>query len=103
MAADIRRGLFMTRLSAATLSLLASAGIASAQGRPMDWPSYGGDAQRTGWEKSDSRITKDNIKDFQLVLKHKLGAGPAASNALTPPVLIGMLISYRRFPSAPTR
>lgn len=87
----------MTRLSAATLSLLASAGIASAQGRPMDWASYGGDAQRTGWEKSDSRITKDNIKDFQLVLKHKLGAGPAASNALTPPVLIGMLISYRGF------
>ena len=87
----------MTKFPAATFSLLACAGIASAQGRPIDWPSYGGDAQRTGWEKSDSRINKDNIKDFKLVVKHKLGRGSAASNALTPPVLIGMLISYRGF------
>ena len=23
--------------------------IANAQGQAIDWPSYGGDAQRTGW------------------------------------------------------
>ena len=87
----------MKNFSAAPLLLLASAGMVHGQGRPIDWPSYGGDAQRTGWEKSDSRITKENIKDFKLVLKHKLGSGTAASNAVTPPVLIGMLISYRGF------
>src|ERR1700730_11241227 len=68
---------------------------AAAQGRPLDWSFYGGDAQRTGWEKSDYRITKDNVKDFQLVLKLKLDEGGPRS--LTPPVVIGNLISYRGF------
>ncbi len=77
---------------------LAVSGIAYSQGRPLDWSFYGGDAQRTGWEKSDSRITKENIKDFQLVLKRKLdnGAG-GGQRSLTPPVVIGNLISYRGF------
>jgi outer membrane protein assembly factor BamB len=86
----------MRKFSALAVISLACAAMANAQGRPIDWPSYGGDAQRTGWEKSDSRITKENIKEFQLVLKKKLGEqkGP---HSLTPPVVIGNLISYRGF------
>ncbi|MDQ6663238.1 MAG: PQQ-binding-like beta-propeller repeat protein [Acidobacteriota bacterium] len=76
---------------------LAGAGLADAQGRPIDWPNYGGDAQRTGWEKSDSRITKENVKDFRLVLKQKLDNGRGGPYSLTPPVVIGNLISYRGF------
>jgi outer membrane protein assembly factor BamB len=68
-----------------------------AQGRPLDWPFFGGDAQRTGWEKSDWRITKENIKDFQLVLKRKLDNKQNGPRSLTPPVVIGNLISYRGF------
>lgn len=93
----MRRGTNMTKIFAAALLLLPGAGIVFAQGHPIDWPSYGADAQRSGWERSDSRITKDNIKDFRPVLKHKLGSGTAGSNALTPPVVIGLLISYRGF------
>ena len=76
---------------------LAVSGIAYAQGRPLDWSFYGGDAQRTGWEKSDSRITKENIKDFQLVLKRKLENGQGGQRSLSPPVVIGNLISYKGF------
>ncbi|MGI8989971.1 MAG: PQQ-binding-like beta-propeller repeat protein [Bryobacteraceae bacterium] len=76
---------------------VACTGLANAQGRPIDWPNYGGDAQRTGWEKSDSRITKENIKDFRLVLKRKLDNGRGGPYSLTPPVVIGNLISYRGF------
>ena len=79
-----------------TISLLGCS-LASPQGRPIDWPSYNGDAQRTGWEKVDTRITRDNVKDFQLVLKRKLENGPAGPYSLTPPVVIGLLISYRGF------
>jgi hypothetical protein len=79
-----------------TISLVGCC-LASAQGRPIDWPSYNGDAQRTGWEKVDTRITKDNVKDFQLVLKRKLENGPGGPYSLTPPVVIGLLISYRGF------
>ena len=77
--------------------LVAGAGLAGAQGRPIDWTSYGADAQRTGWEKSDSRITKENVKDFQLVLKRNLDNRQNGPNSLTPPVVIGTLISYRGF------
>ena len=81
-------------MRASAVIFLAFAGMASGQIRPIDWPLYGGDAQRTGWEKGDSRITKENVKDFQLVLKRKLGN---KSQSLTPPVVIGRLISYRGF------
>jgi outer membrane protein assembly factor BamB len=74
-----------------------SVALAGAQIRPIDWPFYGGDAQRTGWEKGDSRITKDSVKDFQLVLKRKLDTKSKGPFSLTPPVIIGRLISYRGF------
>ena len=77
--------------------LLACACMANGQIRPIDWPLYGGDAQRTGWEKGDSRITKENVKDFQLVLKRKLDTKSKGPLSLTPPVIIGRLISYRGF------
>ena len=76
---------------------LSCAMVATPQGRPVDWPSSGGDARRTGWERSDIRITKDNIKDFQLILKRKLDGPQAGLRALTPPVVIGLLISYKGF------
>jgi outer membrane protein assembly factor BamB len=86
-------GLFMKRFSALAVISLACADMANAQGRPLDWSSFGNDAQRTGWEKSDTRITKENVKDFQLVLRRKL----ENKQTLTPPVVIGLLISYRGF------
>jgi hypothetical protein len=87
----------MTRFSALAIASVAFTGVAYAQGRPIDWTSYGGDAQRTGWEKSDSRITKENVKDFQLVLKRNLDNQETGQHSLTPPVIIGNLISYRGF------
>src|SRR5579862_4915274 len=88
----------MTRtFCAQVLISLAGCCAAVGQGRPIDWPSLFGDAQRTGWEKVDSRITRDNVKDFQLVLKRKLDNAQKGPHALTPPVVIGLLISYRGF------
>src|SRR5450432_1461585 len=77
-------------------AVLLGAGSLYAQ-RPLDWPSFGGDAQRSGWEKSDTRITKDNVKNFELVLKRKFLLRGGGNEALTPPVVVGMLISYRGF------
>jgi outer membrane protein assembly factor BamB len=87
----------MRRCSTLTAISLACAGMAHAQGRPIDWPFYGGDAQRTGWERRDSRITKENVKDFQLVLKRKFDNKSKGPRSLTPPVILGNLISYRGF------
>src|ERR1700689_2652647 len=90
-------GSLMRNVSVAAIVTLAFAGVAAPQARPLDWPSYGGDGRRTGWERSDTRITGDNVKDFQLVLKRKLEGSEGAPRSLTPPIAIGLLISYRGF------
>ncbi len=87
----------MRNVSVAAIVTLAFAGVAAPQARPLDWPSYGGDGRRTGWERSDTRITGDNVKDFQLVLKRKLEGSEGAPRSLSPPIVIGLLISYRGF------
>ena len=81
------------------LAVLSLACTAMANGQvAMDWPTLGGDAQRTGWAKADDRITKENVKDFKLVLKRKFDTlkekGP---RSLAPPVVMGRLISYKGF------
>jgi len=88
---------FTRRVSVQVAISLVGCSVALPQGRPLDWPSLGGDAQRSGWEKVDSRITPENVKDFQLVLKRKLENTEKGPHSLTPPVVIGLLISYRGF------
>lgn len=87
----------MRRFYALTSLALVSTATLSAQGAAIDWPFVGNDAQRTGWEKSDSRITKENVKDFRLVMKMSLDPTVKGTHSLTPPVVIGRLISYRGF------
>jgi outer membrane protein assembly factor BamB len=87
----------MRKLVVMAFAGLMCAPVSYPQGRPLDWPFFGGNAQRTGWEKNDYRITKENVKDFQLVLKRKLGTGLKGPRSLSPPVVIGLLISYRGF------
>ncbi len=87
----------MIRNVLALASSLIIPAIAAAQGRPLDWSFYGGDGGRSGWQKTDIRIIADNVKDFELVLKRKLGDKQVGSRSLTPPVVIGLLISYRGF------
>ena len=66
-------------------------------GRSIDVWTFGGDAQRTGFVKTDGRFTKDEVKNFQLLYKVKLEEQPKGVRSLTPPTMIGILISYRGF------
>jgi outer membrane protein assembly factor BamB len=73
------------------------AALAFAQSRGGNWPTSGGDAQRSGWEGADARISKDTVKDLQLLFKIKLESQAKGSRPLLPPVIMGRLISYRGF------
>lgn len=77
---------------------IASACVASAQmGRSLDWTTFGGDPQRTGWEKADSKFTKEQVaKEFQFLWKNTPD-GMKAGQKILPPVIIGNLIGYRGF------
>ncbi len=86
----------MNKTSALAVISLACTAMANGQ-VAMDWPTLGGDAQRTGWAKVDDRITKENVKDFQLVLKRKFDMKEKGPRSLAPPVVMGRLISYKGF------
>ncbi len=77
--------------------LFGLAPAAHAQGRALSWTGSGGDAQRSNWERTDQRITKDNAKDLQLLFKMKLENQPRTPRALMQPLILGNLISYRGF------
>lgn len=87
----------MNKTSFAVLTGLLGACLANAQMRPISWDAWGGGPQRSGWEKTDTRLTKDNAKNIQLLWKRKLDNAPIGIRALLPPIVLGNLISYKGF------
>jgi outer membrane protein assembly factor BamB len=69
--------------------------IALAQNR--NWPTYGGDPQRSGWQSAENSISVDSVKNLQLLWKIKLETKSAGMRPIMPPVILGRLISYRGF------
>ena len=63
----------------------------------VDWPTYGGDAQRTGWQKTETKISRDNLKGFQLLWKLKFDNQPKALHSLLGPLILGNVITNRGF------
>ena len=87
----------MRRLFIFSALVCLCAALALAQSRGGNWPTSGGDAQRSGWEGADPRISKDTVKDLQLLFKLKLESQAKGTRPLLPPVIMGRLISYRGF------
>jgi outer membrane protein assembly factor BamB len=69
--------------------------ITLAQNR--NWPTYGGDAQRSGWQAVETSISVDSVKNLQLLWKIKLETKSTGMRPIMPPVILGRLISYRGF------
>ena len=80
-----------------SFTLAACGLITFAQSRGGNWPTYGGDAQRTGWEGADAAISKDSVKNLQLLWKLKLETQSRGMRPVMPPIIQGRLISYRGF------
>lgn len=53
-----------------------------------DWPTFGGDPQRTGWNRSEDSFTKENAKNIGLQWKIKLDSQNRELNSLRPPVVM---------------
>src|SRR5262245_9904345 len=64
---------------------------AASGSQPYDWTTDGGDNQRTGWNKNEKILTKDNIKNLQLIWKISTGNQVRAMHALMPALVIGRL------------
>src|SRR3990170_5993892 len=56
-----------------------------------DWTTDGGDNQRTGWNKSEKTLTKENVKNLKLLWKLHTDNPVRALHALMPVLVIGQL------------
>lgn len=84
------------RVLLVALAVCACAAVVWAQAR-ANWNNFGGDAQHSGWERTDPRLSPDTVKDLQLLWKMKPETAPKGPRPLQPPALLGNLISYRGF------
>ena len=60
-----------------------------------DWNGPG--AQRDGWARGESDLTKDNVKGMQLLWKLKVDSRPKGVDSLTSGVILTRQITYRGF------
>ena len=75
-------------------------GLIYAQARSApDWTTQGFDAQRTSWMRVDPYISVDNLSKFQFLWKLKVDNESRHGNALTAPVALGNLMTFRGFKS----
>jgi outer membrane protein assembly factor BamB len=85
----------MRRFSIVLLTMAASAAAVYAQRGGSDWSAAGGDAQRSGWVRSDPKINPHSIPnpDFRFIWKIKTASQPSDT------VTLARYIGYRGFRS----
>jgi outer membrane protein assembly factor BamB len=57
--------------------------------RPADWLTDGGDVQRTGWQRNETVLTTNNVKDLKILWKLQLDNAPREMHSLLPPLIVG--------------
>ena len=88
----------MRALFFAMVIAVSGAAVSPAQmGKTTDWWTYAGDAQRTGWEKTDQKFLKEEVVNFRQLWKMKLNPAETGPGKLAAPVILGNLIGSRGF------
>ena len=78
--------------------MLCGAGLGAVSLNGADWLTHSGDPQRTGWQQAETTITKENVKDFQLLWKLTLPDNEQkALHSLMEPLIIGRVITNHGF------
>ncbi|HEV2984680.1 MAG TPA: PQQ-binding-like beta-propeller repeat protein [Vicinamibacterales bacterium] len=62
-----------------------------------DWPTHSGDNQRSAWQRDETRITKDTVKNLQLLWKIKLDTKQHSVYSLFGPLILERAITDRGF------
>ena len=82
---------------ARSVLLCSSVAVLALAQRPSGWSTFSGDAQRTGWAKSETDLNKDNVKKLKLLWSLKLDNAAKELNGLTVPLVTRNLITPKGF------
>ncbi len=66
---------------------LAAAGLSVA----ADWPTDGGNPQRTAWQQDETILNKSNVGNMKLLWSVKLDNVPREMHSLLPPLIAGQV------------
>src|SRR5436189_6470479 len=75
------------RISTALIGAIVSCSIVLGS----DWPTDGGNPQRTNWQKDETILTKDNVSNLKILWKLKLDNAPRQMHSLLPVLVIGQV------------
>lgn len=95
---EMKRGVLVLVLVSA--AGMAPAALLRAQGRgSAEWTTSSLDAQRTGWMRSDARLTREALQknEFTFLWKAQFDNENRQLNALTEPIILDRLIGFRGF------
>ena len=98
-------GLDVKKLTARNDAMVFGSRVASNAGRvPVsaltaanNWPGVNGGPQREGWARPEAMLSRSTAGAVQLLYTRKLDNHNRGANALSPPLVLGNLISYRGF------
>ena len=79
------------------LSTLAVIFAFSASTFATDWPSTGGNSQRDGWSRGETKLSRDSAAKIQFLYSLHLDNGSRGANELTAPTVLTTLITYKGF------
>ena len=83
------------RVLLAITAVLASLPLIAQRG--TNWTTWGGDPQRTGWQRNETKLTPSGLKAVQLLWKLKLENQPKALHSLHEPLILGNAITPHGF------
>lgn len=62
--------------------------LCASAGGAAEWPTNGGDPQRTNWQRDEQILTRENVKDLKILWKLKLDNQPREMHSLFPPLIV---------------
>src|SRR5262249_37596107 len=72
------------RTARAALAIL----LASPSSGLCDWPTFGGDSQRTGWAAHETILNRSNVGTLEVKWKLRLDNAPKELTSLTAPIVV---------------
>src|SRR3954468_5615066 len=87
----MRKYFVLIVLSACCALTISVAAQRASTAKPADWLTDGGDVQRTSWQRNESILSKDNVKNLKIVWKIQLDNQPREMHSLLPPLIVGQI------------
>src|SRR5678816_3888657 len=73
------------------LNALFAIGLCCAVIVGADWPTDGGNPQRTNWQRDETILRPDNVGNLKILWKLKFDNVPRQMHSLLPPLIIGQV------------